>query len=230
MSGKCANILLMRAKDMKKIIALSFLLFNLSGPVLSYAEKFQDSFSSDYLTQSRQQTMRKQIPSAPVIPSVSVQMPQESTMSETTALPETTTAMPGTSKTAPPIIAAPTPQSSIPQTPLAPVVQNLGQASAIPPTASIGFNKINIKVPDYEKKLKEMLEKEEIAKAKKKRTLVESIVDEVTHYGFIFIMIFVVGLIIYALRKDKRTTPGPAVEKPVGLQQEKRKDIWDDDF
>jgi hypothetical protein len=217
---------------MKKIITLLsvFLICDLVGPFFSCAEKIQNSFATDYLTQSRQQTLKRQIPNSPIIPSTSVQMPQENTMSETTTLPETTTAIPKTSKTAPPMTLAPATQTSMPQTTLAPVQQNLGSTPAVPPTASIGFNKINIKVPDYEKKLREMLRDQEIAKAKKKKTLIESIVDEITHYGFIFIMVFVVGLIIYALRKDKRTMPGPPIEKPVGLQPDEKKDIWSEEF
>ena len=92
--------------------------------------------------------------------------------------------------------------------------------------------KVEITVPDYEQKFREMYQKEQTVKAaKKKKKLIESIADEVRTYALLFVMGFVVFLVIYTLRKDK----GPDVT-PVGEQEKTKKaeatkkNIWDEDF
>ncbi|MFH0940314.1 MAG: hypothetical protein V1840_00470 [Candidatus Omnitrophota bacterium] len=103
-----------------------------------------------------------------------------------------------------------------------------------PQTPSL--TKTRITVPDFEERYKKLLEAQAEAKRKKKKSLIDSVLDEIVRYGFLIVLGLVVLVVIYALRKDKET-PGTGFqmpqhpEKPLKEEQEEpKKDIWQDDF
>ena len=187
-----------------------FLCFTAAAPA-AFAEKFQSSFSQDALTQSNQQDLKQQIPSAPAMPANPTPASAPAAMEET-SVPKTPSAIP-----------ASLPQMQTGTTPAIPQAQ---QNIQVPVTHEIGpmtMPQAKITVPDYEKRFNEMF-LEQAKAAKKKKKLIDAIMDEVTKYGFYMILAFVVLLTVYALRKEE---PGaPSGEKPPG--EEDKKDIWKD--
>lgn len=88
------------------------------------------------------------------------------------------------------------------------------------------MKKPKITVPDFEKKFREMMEAEQIAKTKKKKGLFESILDEVSRYGYLMVLGLVVVIMIVTLRKEK-TPPAPIGSTS---KEEAEKNIWREDF
>lgn len=90
-----------------------------------------------------------------------------------------------------------------------------------------------IKVPTYEKQLKAMLESKEKAETKKRRKkLMDEILDEVANYGIWIILGLIAFILVYTLYKDKEIEGKIAHEheemKQVGMPE--KKDIWKDEF
>jgi len=95
------------------------------------------------------------------------------------------------------------------------------------------IKKPNITVPDFEKKYKEMFEEEQIKKQKKKKSLIDSILDEFVRYGILITLGLVIFIVIYTIKKDKDITPqAPPPEAPKEEKRkiEEKKDIWKEDF
>lgn len=137
---------------------------------------------------------------------------------------QTTPVLPPVSQTIPPSL--PTAQPNTPSLtspePIAPPLKNIAD-----------IKKLNISVPDFEKKYKELFEAEQIKKNKKKKNLMESILDEVIRYGILITLALVVFVVIYTIKKDRDLTPqAPPVETGKEKEQktEEKKDIWKEDF
>ena len=95
------------------------------------------------------------------------------------------------------------------------------------------IKKPKITVPDYEKKYRELFEAEQIKKGIKKKSLIDSILDEFVRYGILITLGLVVFIVIYTVKKDKDITPqAPPPETPKEDEQkiEEKKDIWKENF
>ena len=95
------------------------------------------------------------------------------------------------------------------------------------------IKKLNITVPDSEKKYRELFEAEQIEKSKKRKSLIDSILDEFVRYGILITLGLVVFIVIYTIKKDKDITPqAPQSETPKEDEQkiEEKKDIWKESF
>lgn len=193
---------------MTKKIRLSLFFFLLFiGAATCYADKFGSSFSRDYMTQDTASSLRNK----PSIP----QSPQVATV------PSSQTTVP-----MPPVITAPLPSPgvSLPQ----PSTDWTGRITSLPGTTNL--KQLKISIPEYEKRLQEMMRtQEEKAKAKKK-SLLESILNEITRYGIYIVLGLVILIVLYALHKDKPTVALPPVAKPEDPEGAPKKSIWDDEF
>ncbi|MFH0876644.1 MAG: hypothetical protein V1863_00285, partial [Candidatus Omnitrophota bacterium] len=89
------------------------------------------------------------------------------------------------------------------------------------------LKKVDISVPDNERKWRMMLAQQQAKAAKKKKTFSERILEELTKYGMLIALGFVILLVIYAVRKEP-TKAGQPPAAPKG--QEPKKDIWHEDF
>lgn len=194
----------------KTALGVFLLLFLAAAAPAVFAEKFQSSFSQDYLTQNNNQDLKQQMPS-------------------TTATPTTPTpvsAQPAIEKipmSIPAPVTAPTAQTPLATPTIIPLQKNM---QAPVQKGFIDIVKPKITVPDYEKRYKEIFLAQAEKAAKKRKKLIESIMDEVTKYGIYLIFSFVILLILYVLRKEGPA--GPTAGKPP--IEEDRKDIWKEDF
>ncbi len=216
------------------------------GAANAAADKFGGSFSNDYSTQTKQQNIPVptiSIPATPTTQTTTVSTSEISTpvvsapdvsspvVPQQVAAPETPwvapTVAPAATQPATVVSAGPAPQAPS----AAPIVPS--------PTTGPGINnvpsmqKTRISVPDFEEKYKRMLMAQAEAKKHKKKSLIDSILDELVHYGMFLILGIVILVVIYALRKDKET-PGTGFHLPEQpsskLPQEPKKDIWHDEF
>ncbi|HAJ57292.1 MAG TPA: hypothetical protein DCL35_05930 [Candidatus Omnitrophica bacterium] len=192
---------------MRKTALLLCLLFLYSGGLSAYADKFGGTFSTDYMTQDTKQNSKSITMQATSIPKTPVV--QEVTTTTIPAAPLETTVT--------------SPAVFIPQSP------QVGAAMPIPLPTTSDIKQIKITVPDYEKKLQAMMQAKEAQALKKKKSLIDSILEEITRYGMVIVLLLVILVIFYALRKDKTTAPPQEPAKPEAIEPAK-KTIWDDEF
>ena len=122
--------------------------------------------------------------------------------------------------------------------PSLPTIQPTAPLSSSPPIAPpmkniADIKKLNITVPDSEKKYRELFEAGQIEKGKKRKSLIDSILDEFVRYGILITLGLVVFIVIYTIKKDKDITPqAPQSETPKEDEQkiEEKKDIWKESF
>ena len=123
-----------------------------------------------------------------------------------------------------------------------PASPDISMPSIVMPAATLttpqtpSLKKTRITVPDYEERYMKLLAAQAEAKRKKKKSLIDSILDEIVRYGFLIVLGLVVLVVFYALRKD-RETPGTGFQMPQhpekSLKDEPegpKKDIWHDEF
>lgn len=208
-----------RMKNLKapKKLKNSFCILNLTLlliiPSTAFcADKFGSTLSQDY-------------PSAKVSAEIKTQpLPKPPSVSAATAsnIPQAWT----TSAPSQPI----TNVYTAPVAPDAPNSLDLSGLSGTTPIKGVDMPKrLNIKVPDYERKFQEMMQKKEAEKIKKKKTLWQSIRDELVRYGAFIILGAVIFIMLYAMRKDKNTL-GMSPSEETRLEEQKTKTIWDDEF
>lgn len=202
----------------KNILVYScFLFLLLTGPVAS-AEKFSSSFDS-------QQDFKNKIPLTPAVPATLPTTPQVSS-----SFPQ---APAGPSVTYQDTSLAD--QTVIPATPSVPAsVQNpqailpaFGGRASAPSVPVLKPPKITVPTT-YEKQLQAMLASQAQARAQKKKTFYEAIYDEIMRYGLFIVLGFVALLVVYALRKDKEAEKIQSSE--TSPEEEKKKDIWHEEF
>ncbi|OIO36118.1 MAG: hypothetical protein AUJ74_03430 [Candidatus Omnitrophica bacterium CG1_02_44_16] len=103
---------------------------------------------------------------------------------------------------------------------------------AAPTTPAL--TKTRITTPDFEEKYKKLFEAQAKTKHKKKKSLIDSILDEAIHYGLFIVLGLVILVVIYTLQKDKETlkTISRTPQHPGQLTkgEEPKKNIWQDDF
>lgn len=107
------------------------------------------------------------------------------------------------------------------------LAQRPSPAPALPsPSSALDLKKTKITVPDFEKRFRDLMQAEQIAKTQKKKNLFESILDEVSRYGYLMVLGLVVFIVIVTLRKEKTSPP------PIGTasKEEAGKNIWHEDF
>lgn len=114
-----------------------------------------------------------------------------------------------------------------------PVMPSMPQMSSVTLKGPADIKTPKIKVPTYEKQLKAMLESKEKAETKKRRKkLMDEILDEVANYGIWIILGLIAFILVYTLYKDKEIEGKIAHEheemKQVGMPE--KKDIWKDEF
>jgi hypothetical protein len=208
------------------VFILSFWL-NMPGAA---GDKFGSSVSTDYLTQETPQDFKKTNQATSSSPPLTQTLPLPANN-----LPVPVNNNPGLNAqtTNPPVIQGPITSTNLPT--IGPGAPLLSSSPTIPhPTKSIAdIKKVNITVPDFEAKYKELFEMEQAKKNKKKKSLIDSILDEIVHYGILIILGLVVLVVIYTIKKDKDITPQePLPEAPKNMEQKKegKKDIWEEDF
>ncbi|MEK7849571.1 MAG: hypothetical protein AAB213_01930 [Candidatus Omnitrophota bacterium] len=182
------------------------------------ADKFQSSFSNDYIQQTKQKDSKITPVSVQKIPETATSPVQQQTAVSNT---DWTPAPVQTQAITPPLYIPPLPDISAP-------VPSLSSPKV--PT----LTKTRITVPNFEEKYKKLLAAQAEAKRKKKKSLIDSILDEIVHYGFLIVLGLVILVVVYVLRKDKET-PGTGFQMPQHPekpqeQREPKKDIWQDDF
>jgi hypothetical protein len=196
----------------KKIrTSLFFILFLSFCATYSYADKFGSTLSADYISQDTDQRLKNIPVQTPAVP-------------KTPAIQQTTASMPAVLETQPIENPVFNPATSIPKTPS---ISGASQVISLP--SATDLRKVEITVPEYEKKFQEMMQAKEEQAHKKKRTLFESIFEELMRYGMLITLLLVLVVIFYALRKEKAPPAPPASTKPQDIQPRK-KTIWDDDF
>lgn len=196
---------------MKKAVSgvVLLLFFGAAAPAFS-TDKFQSSFSQDYSIKNNKQELKQDLPSAPSVPAVAPSSIQPAAQETSVVVPES----------------APTPpiESTASVPPVSPIQQKI---QAPEQKGLIDIPKTRISVPDYEKQYREMFLSQAEKAARKRKKLIESIIDEVTKYGIYLIFGFVILLILYALRKGE-PAGGPTGDKP--HFEDDKKDIWKEDF
>jgi len=148
--------------------------------------------------------------------------------------------IPGSTQTVPPVMIQQPP--SIPDLATTPA----SLPAPIPPidktTALKGpldVKPVNIKVPDYEQQLQQMLQAQQ-PKVKKKKPLFNAILDEITNYGVFIILGLVAFILVYIVRKEKfdiktQSTDGSdgsgdTSDTGEGEIPKEKRDIWDEKF
>jgi hypothetical protein len=188
------------------LIFIFFLIF--IGVGTCAADKFGTSFSGDSMTQDTASGFGNQ-PSIPQPPKITVLPPSPATPPMPALITTTPVTDPGAS--------VPLPSTSW--------VQNI---KSLP--SALDLKQLRIKTPEYEQRFQEMMRPgEEKAKAKKK-TLFESILDEITRYGVYIVLGLVILTIFYALHKDKPPVAAPTAAQLQKAEDIKKKTIWDDEF
>jgi hypothetical protein len=208
----------------KTFLLIPFLIFSALFFLLSaraQADKFQSSFSSDYMTQSKQQDIKIAPVAVQKVP-ITVTSPIQQTAASNADLTPATTIQ--ARAIAPALDIPPSPGISTPDI-------SMPAPSLVSPKAP-ALTQMRITVPDYEEKYKKLLAAQAEAKRKKKKSLIDSILDEIVRYGFLIVLGLVVLVVVYALRKDKET-PGTGFQMPRHPEKpldEPKKDIWQDEF
>ena len=190
----------------KKTAAIVILLFILEVPSFLFAEKFQDSLTA---------TSLKNNP-----PMAQTQIPSSTPLSQSTS-----------SEISPPVSLTTVSTTSIPATTIPETQSAVFEQQNLPSSSPIQKNvldapKVKITVPSFEKQFQDQFLEQTAKTAKKKKKLFESIIDEVAHYGLYLVLIFVLLVVFYALRKDKQSPFSPSDQKP----PEEKQDIWHEDF
>ena len=206
-------------KIMKKTLAgFAFLLFFSLCSNMAAGEKFGSPFSKDYLKQGSQRNLKSAVPAAQQIPTTD------------TSLPPPTQSEPA------PVTPSPAINPSLTQQEiLSSSIQAPKQAIPVPPAPIVGptlfkspydLKPPRIKVPDYEKRLQAALLAEYQAKiSKKKKSLIDSILEETSKYGLLIVLGLVILVMIYAMRKEGKEPP---YERP--KPEDEKKDIWHEEF
>jgi|GEM_PF-977942 len=197
------------------LFILSFFVLSLLLSASAWAEKFQSSFSNDYMTQSKQQDIKI----APVqVQKTQATIPPSAPIQQQTAIQTQTIA----------------PALDIPQSSGISTQDIYIPASTLAAPKVPAMTQTRISVPDFEERYKKLLAAQAEAKHKKKKSLIDSILDEIVHYGFLIVLGLVILVVVYALRKDKKT-PGTGFQMPqhpekTSEHEKPKKDIWQDEF
>lgn len=114
-------------------------------------------------------------------------------------------------------------------TPSAAVPAMTMPASSFPAVSSapsiLNMQKPKISVPNFEEQFRKLVRAQEEKILKKKKTLIESITNEIANYGMLIVLALVILIVLYAIHKDKQAGHGPAEKAEEG-----KKTLWDDEF
>ncbi len=179
------------------------------GTSLVYADKIGGSFSTEQITQDTGQNFKKlpsQTPAASSFPKT--QVVQQTAITPAPAIEPITT-------------------SSISQSQDM-SLNSFSQTKPLPKDP--GIKKLNIKTTDYEEKFKEKMRAAQEKTLMRKKTFIESIMDEIAHFGLLFALLFVIVAVVYALKKEKPPQGAPPPEEKKEDIEAKPKTIWDDEF
>lgn len=103
----------------------------------------------------------------------------------------------------------------------------------------IDLKPVNIKVPNYDQQLQQMMQGEQ-PKVKKKKPLLNAILEEITNYGVFIILGLIAFILIYVVRKEKleeKAKPTDEGAEPGEMSRSGedegpriKRDIWDEKF
>ncbi len=176
------------------------LVFFFCGASVVSADKFGSGLSNDYMTQDASVNLKRQPMSvpAPTVTTSPVVQQQAPLATPTIAVPTVTLPASSTGATFP----------------------------AAPSTPSIiNTLKPKISVPNFEEQFRKLVRAQEEKLLKKKKTLIESITNEISNYGMLIVLALVILIVLYAIHKDKQTGPSQAEKAEEG-----KKTLWDDEF
>jgi|GEM_PF-2295721 len=208
---------------MRPTIFFSLVLF-----ILSLAPEGRAQDASREMMEShrieRRVTGASAIPSTTAIPEApTLQTQTPSAVQQNAVTTQTTVAAP-TPLPATPALAGPELPQNLPQ----PSVPSLGTPTA---TSNIDQNldpfRPKIRVPRYEAAYLASL-RHEAEERKKRKSLMNAILDEIATYGLYLLLGLVVFLLIYALRKET-IKAGPPKAEVSSLEAQEKKDIWTSD-
>lgn len=108
------------------------------------------------------------------------------------------------------------------------------------PKSPMDLKPLDIKVPNYDQQLQQLIQSEQPPKVKKKKPLLDAILEEITNYGVFIILGLVAFILVYVVRREKvgekakpadeADEPGETSESSEGEVPKIKRDIWDEKF